>query len=168
MFLDEPTTGLDSFTATNVIEVLSDLARSGRTVVSTIHQPNSEIFEMFDQLMLIANGKTLYLNSAAKAVAYFKQVGYECPSLTNPADYFMNMMSIEAYEEPDWNSADDIKLRRSQIQQSYKDKINDLAVKYDKSDFKCEVDDLHPEIKGLANVRPTRFLHFMRIVHLDH
>lgn len=54
IFLDEPTTGLDSFTATSVMEILRDLARSGRTIVSTIHQPNSDIFEMFDRLMLLA------------------------------------------------------------------------------------------------------------------
>jgi ABC-type multidrug transport system ATPase subunit len=54
IFLDEPTTGLDSFTATSVMETLRDLAMTGRTVVSTIHQPNSDIFEMFDRLMLLA------------------------------------------------------------------------------------------------------------------
>ena len=54
IFLDEPTTGLDSFTATSVMEILKDLAMSGRTIVSTIHQPNSDIFEMFDRLMLLA------------------------------------------------------------------------------------------------------------------
>ena len=48
IFLDEPTTGLDSFTATSVCETLSELAASGRTVISTIHQPNSDIFEIFD------------------------------------------------------------------------------------------------------------------------
>jgi len=48
VFLDEPTTGLDSFTATSVMETLKDLAKSGRTIVQTIHQPNSDIFEMMD------------------------------------------------------------------------------------------------------------------------
>jgi len=52
IFLDEPTTGLDSFTATSVMETLGDLARKdGRTVISTIHQPNSDIFEQFDRLV---------------------------------------------------------------------------------------------------------------------
>lgn len=41
IFLDEPTTGLDSFTASSVVDTLRELARSGRTVISTIHQPNS-------------------------------------------------------------------------------------------------------------------------------
>lgn len=72
IFLDEPTTGLDSFTATSVMETLGDLARYGnRTVISTIHQPNSDIFEMFDMLLLLARGKIIYLNKANLSVDFF-------------------------------------------------------------------------------------------------
>ena len=48
IFLDEPTTGLDSFTATSVMELLKSLANQGRTIIQTIHQPNSDMFEMMD------------------------------------------------------------------------------------------------------------------------
>ena len=99
IFLDEPTTGLDSFTATNVMEILRDLAnKDGRTVVSTIHQPNSDIYEMFDRLMLLARGKIIFFNEARFAVDYFGSIGFQCPDLSNPADYFMTMMSIESIE----------------------------------------------------------------------
>ena len=99
IFLDEPTTGLDSFTATSVMESLGDLARKdNRTVISTIHQPNSDIFEMFDRLMLLARGKIIYFNKASEAVNYFSGIGFQCPDLSNPADYFMTMMSIESIE----------------------------------------------------------------------
>ena len=101
IFLDEPTTGLDSFTATSVIESLRDLAQSGRTVISTIHQPNSDIFEVFDRLMLMAAGKIIYYNKASLAVDYFSGIGYPCPEMTNPADYFMSIMSVEAQEASD-------------------------------------------------------------------
>lgn len=76
IFLDEPTTGLDSYTATNIVEIISKLAKSGRTVICTIHQPNSDIFNMFDQLMLIANGKTVYFNDAKLAKDYFSNIGF--------------------------------------------------------------------------------------------
>ena len=49
MFCDEPTSGLDSYMAQNVIETLRDLASEGRTILSTIHQPSSEVFAMFDR-----------------------------------------------------------------------------------------------------------------------
>jgi len=104
IFLDEPTTGLDSFTATSVIDTLKDLANSGRTIISTIHQPNSDIFENFDQLMLMALGKIIYFNKANLSVNHFKGIGYECPTLSNPADYFMMMMSIESQEVEDFQT----------------------------------------------------------------
>jgi len=100
IFLDEPTTGLDSFTATNVMEILGDLARKdGRTVISTIHQPNSDIFEQFDRLMLLAKGKIIYFGEASKSVEFFgRNPDNQCPDLSNPADFFMTMMSIESIE----------------------------------------------------------------------
>jgi len=78
-FMDEPTTGLDSFTATSVVETLKELTLSGRTVISTIHQPNSDIFGKFDRLMLLALGKVLYFNEARLAVDYFSGIGFKCP-----------------------------------------------------------------------------------------
>ena len=60
MFLDEPTTGLDSTTALNVIKTLNNLARSGRTIVATIHQPSSEIFSSFDRMIIMVQGNLVY------------------------------------------------------------------------------------------------------------
>lgn len=83
------------------METLRDLALTGRTVISTIHQPNSDIFEMFDRLMLLAQGKIIYFNEARLSVDYFAGIGQRCPELSNPADFFMSMMSIESQEEED-------------------------------------------------------------------
>jgi len=101
IFLDEPTTGLDSFTATSVVEVLKTMAEQGWTVISTIHQPNSDIFNMFDKLMLMAQGKVIYFNKADKSEEYFDWIGYKVPEFSNPADYYMAMMSIESYDVED-------------------------------------------------------------------
>ena len=106
IFLDEPTTGLDSFTATSVTETLKELTKKGRTIVQTIHQPNSDIFEMFDRLMLLARGKIIYFNEARLAVDYFASINYKCPELSNPADYFMAIMSIETIEAEDTDDVD--------------------------------------------------------------
>ena len=77
------------------------LAMSGRTIITTIHQPNSDIFENFDKLMLLAQGKTIYFDRADKAVEYFTAIGRPCPQLSNPADYFMSIMSKETFEPDD-------------------------------------------------------------------
>lgn len=56
---------------------------------------------MFDRLMLLAQGKIIYFNEAKLSVDYFSaivynNVQYKCPELSNPADYFMSIMSIES------------------------------------------------------------------------
>lgn len=88
LFLDEPTSGLDTYTAFIVIKILHCLTRRGHTVVTTIHQPSSEIFHLFDDLLILAHGKIMYLGEASKSVDYFARLGYQCPSYTNPADFF--------------------------------------------------------------------------------
>lgn len=99
IFLDEPTTGLDSYTATGVMTMLRDMAmKENRTVISTIHQPNTEIFFLFDFLALLARGKIIFFGQADKSVDYFNNIGFKCPEMSNPADYFMSMMSIESIE----------------------------------------------------------------------
>ena len=67
-------------------------------MITTIHQPSTDIFEMFDRLMLMVSGKIIYFNEASKAVTYFASINYSCPEESNPADYFMNMMSLENLE----------------------------------------------------------------------
>jgi hypothetical protein len=53
---------------------------------------------MFDRLVLLAKGKIIYFNKADLAVDFFDKLGYRCPELSNPCDYFMTMMSKESIE----------------------------------------------------------------------
>ncbi|KAG1709775.1 Protein white [Nymphon striatum] len=75
MFLDEPTSGLDSFMAESVMRTLKTLASTGKTVICTIHQPSSEIFELIDKH------------------------GLKCPIHYNPADFFVHSMAIKPGDE---------------------------------------------------------------------
>jgi len=97
LFLDEPTSGLDSFTAYSAISILKKLAHDGgRTVVATIHQPSSEIFHLFDDLLLLADGRVIYHGEIEKAVDYFGSLGYVCPTYVNPSDFiFMSILNNE-------------------------------------------------------------------------
>lgn len=95
LFLDEPTTGLDSFNALNVMSTLRHLASNGRTVVSTIHQPRSSIFAMFDQLCLLSEGRVMYFGPAKEAIEYFSRLNFRSPSNFNPADFFLDLLSID-------------------------------------------------------------------------
>ncbi|KAK9828718.1 hypothetical protein WJX72_001697 [[Myrmecia] bisecta] len=100
IFLDEPTSGLDAFQAQNVMEALWSLAHAGRTVISTIHQPRSSIYSMFDLLYMLSEGKTMYFGPAAEATAYFARWGFVCPPQYNPADFFMDFVSMD-YRTPE-------------------------------------------------------------------
>jgi len=95
LFLDEPTTGLDSFTAKQVVVILRKLAASGRTIVCTIHQPNSQIFHLFDHLLLLAKGHMIYNGLTRDVMKYFHDIGTEPPALMNPADWFMDILHLK-------------------------------------------------------------------------
>lgn len=73
-------TGLDAFTAQNVMQTLRDLASDGRTIVVSIHQPRSDIWQMFDNaLLLVKGGRTAYSGPANAILPFFAKVGKECP-----------------------------------------------------------------------------------------
>ncbi|XP_019358066.1 PREDICTED: ATP-binding cassette sub-family G member 2-like [Gavialis gangeticus] len=93
LFLDEPTTGLDSSTANAVLILLKKLSRRGRTIIFSIHQPRYSIFKLFDSLTLLALGKVLYHGPAQQALEYFRSVGYECEPFNNPADFFLDVIN---------------------------------------------------------------------------
>lgn len=94
LFVDEPTSGLDSFMAEAVITQLRKIAREGRTVIATIHQPSSELFALFDKLYLLSDGATVYHGPASDSVAYFGSLGYQCPAFINPSDFFMRQLVV--------------------------------------------------------------------------
>ncbi|KAJ3680325.1 hypothetical protein LUZ60_016603 [Juncus effusus] len=95
LFLDEPTSGLDSASAFFVTQTLRALARDGRTIIASIHQPSSEVFELFDRLYLLSGGKTVYFGQVSEAYEFFAQAGFPCPPLRNPADHFLRCINSD-------------------------------------------------------------------------
>jgi ABC-type multidrug transport system ATPase subunit len=68
LFLDEPTSGLDSAASFHVMSRIAKLARQdGRTVIASIHQPSSEVFELFSNLCLLSTGMTVYFGPVSVA-----------------------------------------------------------------------------------------------------
>uniref|UniRef100_A0AAQ5Z1M2 ABC transporter domain-containing protein n=1 Tax=Amphiprion ocellaris TaxID=80972 RepID=A0AAQ5Z1M2_AMPOC len=96
LFLDEPTTGLDSNTANCIINLLHKLSRQGKTVIFSIHQPRYSIFKQFDHLTLMHKGEVVYAGAAGNALDYFTGLGYQIESFDNPADFFMDITNGEA------------------------------------------------------------------------
>uniref|UniRef100_A0A9J7ZB70 ATP-binding cassette sub-family G member 8 n=2 Tax=Cyprinus carpio TaxID=7962 RepID=A0A9J7ZB70_CYPCA len=95
LILDEPTSGLDSFTAHNLVITLYRLARGNRLVLLSVHQPRSDIFQLFDLVVLLSSGSAVYCGQAKDMVAYFTSLGYPCPRYCNPSDYYVDLISID-------------------------------------------------------------------------
>ncbi len=95
LFLDEVTTGLDAATAFQLVGTLKTLAIKGRTIVCTIHQPRSEIWNLFDHVLLLAGGSPLYSGSVARCLPYFEDLGHALPSFVNPAEYLIDLSAID-------------------------------------------------------------------------
>lgn len=95
ILLDEPTSGLDAASSVTVISTLRRLASNGRTIVTTIHQPRSSIFNMFDMLMVLSAGRTMYFGPAKDAVGYFSSLQFPSPTTFNPADFFLDLVSVD-------------------------------------------------------------------------
>jgi len=75
LFVDEPTSGLSSRDSENIMDLLKELALKGRVVFVVIHQPSSDIFKLFDRLLLMdQEGSPVYYGDPVDAVVYFKRV----------------------------------------------------------------------------------------------
>lgn len=174
VFCDEPTTGLDSYSAYSVIRTLrklctneadikssvktfytnSDLGKSAeiemteipvwnykaffngsskkKAVICSIHQPTSDIFELFTHVVLMDAGRIIYQGSSADAMLFFTRLNMGCPKNTNPADYFIKLIASKTNE--DKNS--DIILKQFELEQSAKIDSGMWRKSSDESDYK--------------------------------
>ena len=109
IFLDEPTSGLDSFQAEQVIQTLRKLADDGHTVVAVIHQPSQKVFSLFDDLLLLSEGKLMYFGEVKKARTYFEDIGYGASKEVGTAEHVLDCISkITGDEEEELKSTERI------------------------------------------------------------
>ena len=74
LFCDEPTSGLSSRDSENIIDLLKELSLKGKLVFAVIHQPSSDIFKMFDKLLILdSGGYQIYYGNPVDAIVYFKK-----------------------------------------------------------------------------------------------
>ena len=99
LLLDEPTSGLDSVNAFRVIETIKALTAQSTTVIMSIHQPSSTIFQLFDHLLILDKGKTVYYGPAQESIDYFGALGFNCPMYTNPAEFFLDIVLRDRLDE---------------------------------------------------------------------
>jgi ABC-type multidrug transport system ATPase subunit len=124
LWLDEPTTGLDSTSAYQVVKTLQNLARRGRTIIVTIHQPRSEIYSLFDNVVLLTRGSPAYAGSAKDCLSYFANLGHEMPPFTNPAEYLIDLVSVDNRSEDAEAAAEH---RVDRIKEAWREHLSKVA-----------------------------------------
>ncbi|KAI9083922.1 hypothetical protein K1719_034180 [Acacia pycnantha] len=91
LLLDEPTSGLDSTTAQRIMTTIKAVASGGRTVVTTIHQPSSRLYDMFDKVLVLSEGRSIYNGPAYEAMEYFSSIGFSSSIALNPPDILLDL-----------------------------------------------------------------------------
>lgn len=95
LFLDKPTTGLDSFSAFQVMQKLHTLAEvHNRTVIITIHQPNHSILELIHNTLLLIQGNVIFSGHHSGLVNYFSDIGYNMPEYVSFSDLHPRCFSL--------------------------------------------------------------------------
>lgn len=108
LFVDEPTSGLSSRDSENVMDLLRELALKGKLIFVVIHQPSSEIYKMFDKMIILdTGGYLIYYGNPVEAVMYFKRVDAqinsdvgECPVCGNVnPELIFNIIEAKVVDE---------------------------------------------------------------------
>jgi hypothetical protein len=96
VFLDEPTSGLDAAAAAAIMKFLKDLARSTNiTIIATIHQPSATVFAGFEDVMVLAGGRTAFFGSAESLPTHLNEIGKPVPMSTNPAEHVLDICNAD-------------------------------------------------------------------------
>ncbi|KAI5148788.1 hypothetical protein ENBRE01_0538 [Enteropsectra breve] len=96
IFLDEPTTGLDSYSALKVVMLLNRLARDGRAVIASIHQPSSKMLKYFDKVILMAEGSVMYSGGLSGCIDLFSGLGICLEEEPNPFGSIFYLLSASS------------------------------------------------------------------------
>lgn len=98
---DEPTTGVDSSQAEKVVALIAKLAKERNIpAICSLHQPSSKLWRMLDNFILLGpGGRVCYMGKRTDAAKYFDELGYKCPIETNPAEFYIDLVTVDT-EDP--------------------------------------------------------------------
>eukprot|EP00494_Astrolonche_serrata_P024066 UN24324 len=127
IFLDEPTSGLDAFLAYQVVKTLRNLAKSDVTVCLTIHQPSSEIIDLFDEFIIMQNGQLIMQGDKASLLTLMDSIGFPCVENYNLLDHILfQIQQMDQTKLDEVMEAEKIK-RTKMIIRPWSQKFSDLV-----------------------------------------
>ncbi|XP_068626239.1 protein scarlet-like [Battus philenor] len=158
LFCDEPTTGLDSFAANAVVSRLRRLAMGGKLVICSVHQPASGVFELFHQVVLLANGRIAFHGSIEQADQFFASLNYKCPVGFNAAEYYVSLLGVELDREVE-----------------SRERIRRICNEYQRSDFATAIENQIGEVKdeneyfnGTLDQKNVYFERYLTLVKVNY
>ncbi len=94
IFMDEISTGLDSATTYSVVQSLRNACHAfERTIVISLLQPAPEVMDLFDDLLLLTDGKVIYHGPVQEALPFFARLGFDCPARKDPGSFLQEVTS---------------------------------------------------------------------------
>ncbi len=160
---DEPSSGLDSTMSKRVISLIKKLVQQRNIpCIVSLHQPPSSIFKMLDSLILLGpGGYVCYQGKASEAVSYFADLGFPCPEQTNPAEFLLDLVSVDS-EDANQASKDELRISGlaksfSESQQSYESVSTPLPPgNADKETISVKVNEISLPVKKTQPFRTIR------------
>jgi ABC-type multidrug transport system ATPase subunit len=138
LVLDEVTTGLDSFTAFQLLSTLSRLAARGRTIILSIHQPRSDAFHLFSRIVLLTRGNLAYAGPTRDCLSHFAALGHEPEDATNPLDFLIDISSLDTRDAAAEESS---RARVKRLVDAWRERSADSAKNTAHTQFNSEPDD---------------------------
>ena len=110
----------DSTLSEKVVKLIKDSVRERNIpCLLSIHQPRSSIFRMLDDIILLApGGRVIYHGKSQDAIKYFKKIGFDCPTQTNPAEFLIDLVSVDS---EDFDKAFEDELRILKLVEAFKE-----------------------------------------------
>lgn len=95
IFLDEPTSGLDNNTAVKIVRLLKELSKEGRTILFTIHQPDDITANEFDEILLLSQGRSVYIGKMTNCEKHLTSCGFVKKPIESISNFAMKGLSVE-------------------------------------------------------------------------
>ncbi|XP_050680657.1 protein scarlet-like isoform X2 [Leptidea sinapis] len=158
LFCDEPTTGLDSSAASAVVSRLRRLAIGGKLVICSVHQPASGVFELFHQVVLLANGRVAFHGTNEQADNFFASLNFKCPVGFNAAEYYVSLLGVQTDKEME-----------------SRDRIRRICNEYQRSEIAADIErrvgDVKDEVEyfnGTGDGKNTHFERYLTLVKVNY